>query len=149
MNLAGILVLAAAVLAATAFGLWRRRVDGAFNATNHRTEQLDMRLSATELGGPLGRDATLVEFSSAFCAPCRATRQVLDRVAGDIAGVALIEIDTEHHLELARQFSIMRTPTVLILDREGIVRHRAAGQPRYADVVGALGAVIPEIAEPA
>ena len=143
MNSAGIIAVVAILIAATAFGLWRRRVDGKFNATKQSSTAVDPYVSARQLGEPLGERATLVEFSSAFCAPCRATRRILDRVVEDVDGVTLVEIDAEQRLELTRQFGIMRTPTVLILDSAGVVRHRAAGQPRYADVIGALGAVVP------
>ena len=34
-------------------------------------------LTAAELGAELGERATLVQFSSAFCSPCRATRTLL------------------------------------------------------------------------
>ncbi len=153
MNSVGIVVLAVALIGATAFGLWRRRVDGAFkatdgtNGTNGTLTHSSNRMTAEQLGESLGRDATLVEFSSAFCSPCRATRRILDRVVDDIDGVTLVEIDAEEHLDLTRQLSVTRTPTVLILDGDGVIRHRAAGQPRYADVIGALGSVIPGIAK--
>ncbi len=151
MNSVGIIVLAVALIGATAFGLWRRRVDGEFKATNNTNNETlthsSNRMTAEQLGESLGRDATLVEFSSAFCSPCRATRRILDRVVDDIDGVTLVEIDAEEHLDLTRQLSVTRTPTVFILDVDGVIRHRAAGQPRYADVVGALGSVIPGIAK--
>ena len=38
-----------------------------------------MRLTPDELGAALGERATIVQFSSTFCAPCRATRHVVDR----------------------------------------------------------------------
>lgn len=87
----------------------------------------------------LGQRATLVQFSSAFCQPCRATRRVLEDVAGMVAGVAHVEVDAEERLELVRELGISRTPTVLVLDAEGRVVRRASGQPRKADVIAALG----------
>ncbi|MFI8002972.1 TlpA family protein disulfide reductase [Streptomyces sp. NPDC086010] len=96
-------------------------------------------LDAARLGAELGDRATLVQFSSAFCQPCRATRRVLAEVAGMVEGVAHVEIDAEARLELARSLGISRTPTVLVLDAAGRVVRRAAGQPRTADVVAALG----------
>ncbi|MFI2435439.1 thioredoxin family protein [Streptomyces sp. NPDC018693] len=99
----------------------------------------DRRLGADRLGGELGERATLVQFSSAFCAPCRATRRVLDEVAGLVPGITHIEIDAEAHLDLVRELDIVRTPTVLVLDAGGRVVRRAAGQPRKADVIAALG----------
>ena len=38
-----------------------------------------------------------------------------------------------------RRLHVMRTPTVFVLDATGAVRKRAAGTPRKADVVAALG----------
>lgn len=99
----------------------------------------DRRLGAAELRGELGPRATLVQFSTAFCAPCRATRRVLGEVAGMVPGVAHVEIDAEARLDLVRELGILRTPTVLVLDAGGRVVRRAAGQPRRADVIAALG----------
>lgn len=102
----------------------------------------DRRLGAAELGERLGARATLVQFSTAFCAPCRATRRVLGEVAGMVPGVAHVDIDAEDHLDLVRELDIVRTPTVLVLDADGRIVRRAAGQPRRADVIAALGAAV-------
>ncbi len=102
----------------------------------------DKRLDAAELGEGLGERATLVQFSSAFCAPCRATRRVLAEVAGMVPGVAHVEIDAEEHLGLVRRLDILKTPTVLVLDAEGRIVRRATGQPRRADVIAALGEAV-------
>jgi thiol-disulfide isomerase/thioredoxin len=101
------------------------------------------RLDAAALGtGRLGGRATLVQFSTAFCQPCRATRRTLAEVAALVPGVAHVEIDAEVRLDLVRALGIDRTPTVLVLDAAGRVVRRAAGQPRKADVIAALGAAI-------
>ncbi|MEE4489187.1 TlpA family protein disulfide reductase [Streptomyces sp. BE230] len=97
------------------------------------------RLDAAQLGVELGEKATLVQFSSAFCQPCRATRRTLTEVADMVDGVAHVEIDAEAHLTLVRALQISRTPTVLVLDAAGLVVRRAVGQPRTVDVVAALG----------
>ena len=102
----------------------------------------DMRLGVDQLGRELGERATLVQFSSAFCAPCRATRRVLDEVAGMVPGVVHVEIDAEKHLDLVRALKVESTPTVLVLDAAGRVVRRAAGQPRRVDVIAALGEAV-------
>nr|WP_286169826.1 thioredoxin family protein [Actinospica acidiphila] len=84
----------------------------------------------------------MVQFSSAFCAPCRATRRVLGDVAAMVPGVTHVEIDAEARLDLVRRLGVERTPTVLVLDADGRVVRRAAGQPRKADVIAALGAAL-------
>ncbi|MDX3092205.1 thioredoxin family protein [Streptomyces jietaisiensis] len=100
------------------------------------------RLDADRLGRELGERATLVQFSTAFCAPCRATRRVLDEVAGMVPGVVHVEIDAEKHLDLVRDLEVESTPTVLVLDASGRVVRRAAGQPRRVDVIAALGEAV-------
>ncbi|WP_308408711.1 thioredoxin family protein [Streptomyces sp. AC627_RSS907] len=101
-----------------------------------------LRLGAADLGAALGERATLVQFSTAFCAPCRATRRILAEVAGMVPGVSHVEIDAEDHLELVRALDVLRTPTVLVLDAAGRVVRRAAGLPRKADVIAALGEAV-------
>ncbi|HEX3924979.1 MAG TPA: thioredoxin family protein [Streptosporangiaceae bacterium] len=98
-------------------------------------------MTGDELGLPLGNRATLVQFSTSFCAPCRATRRILAEVAGMVEGVAHVEIDAESHLDLVRRLDIRRTPTVLVVGPDGRITKRASGQPRKADVIAALGDV--------
>lgn len=100
------------------------------------------RLTAADIGRPLGPRATLVQFSSAFCAPCRATRVLLADVAGRTDGVAHVDIDAESHLDLVRALGVLRTPTVFVLGADGAIAARASGQPRRADVLGALAPLV-------
>lgn len=100
------------------------------------------RLGIAELGADPGERATLVQFSSAFCQPCRATRRILEEVAAMVPGVRHVEIDAEKNLDLVRALGIGKTPTVLVLDAAGRIVRRAAGMPRKADVIAALGAVV-------
>ncbi|OOC57323.1 MULTISPECIES: TlpA family protein disulfide reductase [Nocardiopsis] len=99
-------------------------------------------LSGEDIGAELGERATLVQFSTAFCQPCRATRRILDEVADMVGGVAHVEVDAESRLDLVRRLDIMRTPTVLVLDASGRVVRRASGQPRKPDVIAAVGAAV-------
>ncbi len=99
-------------------------------------------LTAADIGSSLGSRATLVQFSTAFCSPCRATRRILGDVAAMVEGVSHVEIDAESRLDLVRRLDVRRTPTTFVLGPDGQVTHRASGQPRKADVIAALGAVI-------
>jgi len=103
-------------------------------------------LTSEQLGSELGERATLVQFSSAFCAPCRATRRILTDVAGMTEGVTHIEIDAESRLDLVRTLNVLRTPTVLVTDSAGRIVKRASGQPRKADVIAAIGEATQESA---
>lgn len=61
-----------------------------------------------------------------------------------VDGVAHVELDAEDRLELVRELGILRTPTVLVLDAAGRIVRRAAGAPRRADVIAALGVAVPD-----
>ncbi|GAA1376540.1 thioredoxin family protein [Streptomyces beijiangensis] len=133
------MVCVAVLAAAGAFGLLHRRRNGRLKVRGRDGER---RLGAAELGMDLGERATLVQFSSAFCAPCRATRRTLEEVTSMVDGVAHVEIDAEARLALVRELNILRTPTVLVLDAGGRIVRRASGQPRKADVIAALGEAV-------
>ncbi|MFG3201228.1 TlpA family protein disulfide reductase [Streptomyces sp. NPDC048192] len=135
----GVMVCVAVLLVASAAGVLHRRRSGRVRV---RGRDDGKRLGPAELGGELGERATLVQFSSAFCAPCRATRRVLGEVADMVPGVTHVEIDAEAHLGLVRDLEILKTPTVLVLDADGRIVRRATGQPRKADVIAALGEAV-------
>ncbi|MFR9675675.1 TlpA family protein disulfide reductase [Streptomyces sp. TR06-5] len=100
-------------------------------------------LTAAVLGvARLGERATLVQFSSAFCRPCVATRRILAEIAEMVDGVVHVDVDAEARLELVRELDVAGTPTVLVLDATGRVVQRAAGLPRKADVIAALGRAV-------
>lgn len=144
-------MLLVALAAALAFGGYRAATDGRFRGT-HRVRDAEPDestelpvesepasvLADTEWAGQLGERATLLQFSSAFCAPCRATRRILSDVAEAVPGVAHLEVDAEHHLDLVRRVGVMRTPTTLVLDSAGVEVTRAAGAPRKEQVLQAL-----------
>jgi thiol-disulfide isomerase/thioredoxin len=137
----GLVALLVALVVATALGLWVRGSGRRLGRA--RPAEVDVsRLGRDDLGADLGERATLVQFSSAFCQPCRATRRILDDVSRDVSGVAHVEIDAESHLELVRRLDVRRTPTVLVLDADGRVVRRASGQPRRVDVIAALGEAV-------
>ena len=151
----GAWVLIAAVVAVLAIGAWRAAVNGRFRGT-HAVKGTDGESTpdaagreASALvgllpgGTTLGERATLLQFSTAFCAPCRATRRTLADVAEVVPGVAHVEIDAEHHLDLVRQLRILRTPTTLVLDAAGREVSRAAGAPRKEQVLNALAQASP------
>ncbi|MDF9716809.1 thioredoxin family protein, partial [Nocardioides sp. ChNu-99] len=100
------------------------------------------RAAAAGVPGEPGERATLLQFSSAFCAPCRATRRVLGEVAAVVPGVAHVEVDAEHHLQLVRDLDVRRTPTTLVLDAAGREVTRAAGAPTKQQVLAGLEAAL-------
>lgn len=133
----GAIVLLCAVAIALAAGLWRMRTDGRFRDSESQPASPAAALVAAA-GHELGERATLVQFSSAFCAPCRTTRVVLSDIAEREDGVTHVDVDAEQHLDAVRELGILRTPTTLVLDGTGAERMRAAGVPTRDRVVAVL-----------
>jgi thiol-disulfide isomerase/thioredoxin len=123
---------------ASAYGFWWKKRQGAIR-TNKAVP--GHRLSASTLGEELGSRATMVQFSSAFCAPCRATHALLSQMVVPMDDVKHIHIDAESHLELVRELDVRSTPTTIFLNRDGIEVGRAAGTPKREQVLAALAAI--------
>jgi thiol-disulfide isomerase/thioredoxin len=134
----GLAVAAGVLVAATGLGLWWRRRDGRVRTVS--SEPTDRTLLAT-LGVEPGGPVTLLQFSSAFCAPCRATRAACRQLAGDREGVRHVEVDAESRLDAVRALGVWRTPTVFVIDAAGRIVARVTGQPTREQLVEAVAEV--------
>lgn len=90
------------------------------------------------LGVEPGERATLLQFSSSHCAPCRAVSRMSAEIADEVPGVRHVEVDAEQHLDVVRTLGIWRTPTLLVLDRDGRVLKRATGVPQKPRLIAAV-----------
>jgi hypothetical protein len=124
---------------ASGYGLWYRQSRGKVKRSSRGDSGA---LTSAVLGQELGTRASLLQFSSAFCTPCRATRVLITDVIQGLEGVAHIDIDAESHLELVRKLDIRSTPTTLFLDRNGIEKGRAIGAPKRAQLLEAIDALL-------
>lgn len=124
---------------ASAYGIWYRQSRGKVKAKVKRASSNPLQVS--EIGGELGSRATFLQFSSAFCSPCRATRALLTDITADLNDVAHIEVDAERNLELVRKLDIRSTPTTLVLDSDGIEIGRAIGAPKRSEILATLASI--------
>jgi len=95
-------------------------------------------ITEEDIGSTFGTRLTLLQFSSAFCTPCRATRALLSDITKGLGDVKHVDIDAESHLELVRKLDIRSTPTTLILDSRGVEVGRAVGAPKREQVIDAI-----------
>ena len=124
-------------VASVAYAWWSRRQGRVQHVV------ISGALTPADLGASRGQRATFVQFSTPMCAKCPPTRDLLLRVAADDPYVAHIEIDASENLDLARRLDIMRTPTTLVLDSDGVVVSRMNGAPSEAQARAALAEVPP------
>jgi thiol-disulfide isomerase/thioredoxin len=137
-GIAALGILAALVAAASAAGIvWRARTGRARMA-----RRADV-VAAGEIGaGAFGRRATLLQFSTEFCAPCRSTAGVLGDAADRYDGVRHLDVDLTDRPDLANRFAVLQTPTTLVLDATGTIRARIGGAARPADVHSTLDRIL-------
>ena len=119
---------------ATAYGIWDKKRSGKINVKADDRHSV----SESEIGNSLGEHATILQFSSAFCTPCRATRSTLSSVVSHYPKIKHVEVDAESQLELVRRLDIRQTPTTLFLNAQGKEIARAVGAPKREQVITAL-----------
>lgn len=141
-------IVLALLAVATVLGLAWRSGLGRVHESSAAAERLVTIRSADVAGADgaqppvFGSGATLLQFSTEFCAPCRATHTLLAGIAGERDDVRHLDIDLTNRPELARRFGVMQTPTTLLLDADGVVRARIGGAPRSAELRAALANVL-------
>jgi thiol-disulfide isomerase/thioredoxin len=121
---------------ASGYGFWHKNTRGKVVVKSDKG-----LITPAMIGVDLGSRATLLQFSSAFCGPCRATRMLIEDVTADMGDVAHVEIDAEANLELVRKLDIRSTPTTLFINGDGHEVGRAVGAPKRDQVLSAIAAI--------
>lgn len=126
------ITLVIVLLLSSIYGVWFKKNRGTVKVHSNPA------VTEAEIGANFGSRLTLLQFSSAFCTPCRATRVLLSDITAGLHDVKHVDIDAESHLELVRKLDIRTTPTTLILDSKGVEIGRAVGAPKREQVVDAI-----------
>jgi thiol-disulfide isomerase/thioredoxin len=134
----GVVLAALAVTAVASW--WLRTRNGAVRATGEHAgvEQAGVfdRLGVR----PADADLTVVQFSTAFCGPCRATKARLQQLQVTRPGLAVVHVDAESHLGEVRELDVRRTPTLFYLGRDGHLIGRSSGAPRPEELTALVDA---------
>jgi thiol-disulfide isomerase/thioredoxin len=140
----GLVVLAAALVVCAVAAWWLRTRNGAVRPVIEEETVSEAGTSAAvlqELGArPQDADLTVVQFSTAFCGPCRATRARLQQLQTTRPGLAYLHVDAESHLDAVRALDVRRTPTLFYLDRSGALIGRSSGAPRPDELTALVDA---------
>src|SRR3954449_5603493 len=134
----GVVVVLGALVVTAAVAWWVRTRNGAVRTPAEAPAHLPV---FARLGvDPAAADLTVVQFSTAFCGPCRTTKARLEHLRSTRPGLAVVHVDAESHLEEVRELDVRRTPTLFYLGRDGQLIGRSSGAPRAGELTALVDA---------
>jgi len=137
-----VVLLATAVLVVLAGLALRHQRAGRVRVHGASAQPLPAAVLA-ELPDLAAGGVTLLQLSTAFCAPCRQARVLLADLAQRTPGVRHVELDVTERPELSVPLRVRSTPTTLAVDAGGRELLRLVGVPKRDALLAALRPHLP------
>jgi thioredoxin 1 len=83
----------------------------------------------------------LVDFWAAWCGPCRMVGPVIEEIAGEYEGKAIVgKVDVDANQEFAAKFGVRNIPTVLMFKNGEVVGRQVGVSPKnvYTEAIDDL-----------
>ncbi|CAH1276462.1 unnamed protein product [Diabrotica balteata] len=99
---------------------------------HHIKDKDDLEAKFTEAGGNL----VVLDFSAAWCGPCKMISPKLDELATEYPNVIIVKIDVDECEDLAMEYNIKSMPTFIFLkNRQEIANFSGANYERLKQTI--------------
>lgn len=82
-------------------------------ASKNVQELNDLDFDATVLEA---KGRVLVDFTAAWCSPCKVLSRLLDQIAGELGPVSVVKVDVDASPSLAGRYAVRGMPTLILFD---------------------------------
>src|SRR3954449_5695640 len=72
----------------------------------------------------------LVDFTAAWCPPCRAMNPILDEIAQNRDDLRIVKLDVDDNQTIAAQYGVMSMPTFMLFNHGAPVQTLVGSRPR-------------------
>ena len=72
----------------------------------------------------------LVDFTAAWCPPCRAMNPILDQMATERDDIKIVSVDADNEQELAVQYGVLGLPTFVLFHNGAPVTSLVGARPK-------------------
>lgn len=72
----------------------------------------------------------LLDFWAPWCGPCRMVGPILEQISEERSDIKVVKVNIDEELELAREYSIMSIPTIMVVKDGKVVSHSLGAKPK-------------------
>ncbi|WP_165171000.1 MULTISPECIES: thioredoxin [unclassified Adlercreutzia] len=75
----------------------------------------------------------LVDFFATWCGPCRMVAPVLDEIAAEMEGKALVcKVDIDQSPDIAARYGVSSVPTLMVFENGQVKKQTVGAQPKQS-----------------
>ena len=107
-------------------------------SNNTPEEKTVVKMTDANFNDKISKGVTLVDFWATWCGPCRRQGPIVEEIAGEIGGKALIgKLDVDRNKKISSEYYIRTIPTIIIF-KDGKVMERLVGLQTKESLVAAI-----------
>ena len=91
------------------------------------------KITNNDLSEAKEKELAVLDFSAAWCGPCKMLAPVLEHLADDMPNVSFYSIDVDENFPLSHEFGVSSIPTLIVM-KGGAVAATAVGYRPKADI---------------